>query len=252
VLARDVAAVSDGMILCRGKERDEQTPILPETLEILRELAEGLGPDEEVIRSSRDWGGKAHRMGQDGVRKIIRLLFRRAGLEGFKGHDLRRTFATLVTEAGGDEFVATRLLRDKVPGQSDRYINYPAARLREHLAAYSPLRHLDDPMKPARSRQPTPPSPDETAPVPLDAAPKSIENVKAGGGKISPGRQNKLPRQRFSSCVDGGVTPKDGGCNGGDGGELNSVLTHQLVCSLLNQLAALGRTAEIVRHLFDR
>jgi hypothetical protein len=145
-----------------------------------------------------------------GVRKIIRLLFRRAGLEGFKGHDLRRTFATLVTEAGGDEFVATRLLRDKVPGQSDRYINYPAARLREHLAAYSPLRHLDDPMKPARSRQPTPPPPDETAPVPLDAAPKSIEHVKGGETRSPRAGKTNSPANGFLAVLTGELPRKTG------------------------------------------
>ena len=33
-----------------------------------------------------------------------------------------------------------RLLRDKIPGQNDRYINFPMSRLREALERYSPLR----------------------------------------------------------------------------------------------------------------
>ena len=56
------------------------------------------------------------------------------------GHDLRRTFATMVRHASGDEFLAIRLIRDKVPGQSDRYINIPQNELRDALLKYSPLR----------------------------------------------------------------------------------------------------------------
>ena len=56
------------------------------------------------------------------------------------GHELRKSFATLVTTASRDEFIAMRLLRDKIPGQSDRYINYSMPLLQEALQRYSPLR----------------------------------------------------------------------------------------------------------------
>ena len=35
---------------------------------------------------------------------------------GFTGHNLRHTFATIVTEESGDLTVAMQLIRDKVPG----------------------------------------------------------------------------------------------------------------------------------------
>lgn len=60
------------------------------------------------------------------------------------GHDLRRSFATIVTAASNDELLAMRLLRDKVPGQSDRYIYFPLSRLAEALSRYSPLRIIED------------------------------------------------------------------------------------------------------------
>jgi len=56
------------------------------------------------------------------------------------GHDLRRTFCTLAREASGDEFLAMRLARDKIPGVNDRYINAHPDKLRESLLRYSPLR----------------------------------------------------------------------------------------------------------------
>ena len=69
--------------------------------------------------------------------QLVNRLFSRAGIS-YKGHDLRRTFATLVREASGDEFLAMRLIRDKIPGQNDRYISFSTVRLREALESYSP------------------------------------------------------------------------------------------------------------------
>ena len=71
--------------------------------------------------------------------QLVGRLFRRAGIEGFTGHDLRRTFATLVTTASKDEFLAMRLIRDSVPGLSNRYIKYPMGQLADALKKYSPV-----------------------------------------------------------------------------------------------------------------
>ncbi len=58
----------------------------------------------------------------------------------YTGHDLRRSFCTLVREASGDEFLAMRLARDKIPGVNDRYINTDPIKLKESLLKYSPIR----------------------------------------------------------------------------------------------------------------
>ena len=55
----------------------------------------------------------------------------------YRGHDLRRTFGTLVAEVSGDELLGMRLLRDRVQGVNDRYIIRDLSGL---LARYSPLR----------------------------------------------------------------------------------------------------------------
>jgi integrase len=65
--------------------------------------------------------------------QLVARLFRRAGIEGFTGHDLRRTFAMLVTVASEDEFLAMRLIRDVVSGLSNRYIRYPMDQLADGL-----------------------------------------------------------------------------------------------------------------------
>jgi len=66
-------------------------------------------------------------------------LFSRAGIEGFTGHDLRRTFSTLVREHSGDELLAMRLIRDQVPLLNSRYISVSDTALKEGLLEHSPL-----------------------------------------------------------------------------------------------------------------
>jgi len=139
VTAGDVRSVRNGLICCRGKEREEFTPILPETQELLQKLAGTLSNADSIIRSTRIRYGTTQPLGADGMSQLIQRLFERSGLD-YRGHDLRRTFCTLVREASGDEFLAMRLARDVIPGVSNRYINYSPTRLREDLIRYSPLR----------------------------------------------------------------------------------------------------------------
>ena len=139
ITAGDVRSISDGLIWCRGKERDEYTPLLPETQELLQQLAGTLSDTELIIRSTRIRAGVTQPLGADGMSQLIQRLFDRSGIR-YKGHDLRRTFCTLVREASGDEFLAMRLARDKIHGVNDRYINAHPVKLRESLLRYTPLR----------------------------------------------------------------------------------------------------------------
>ena len=72
--------------------------------------------------------------------QLVTRLCARAGINGITGHDLRRSFATLVATTSNDEFIAMRLIRDEIPDLNERYIKFPMARLREALERYSPLR----------------------------------------------------------------------------------------------------------------
>jgi integrase len=115
ILAADVESIDNNMILVRGKERLELTPVLPETAERLKGLASGLLPEDHIFRARQTRHGRRAPLGEDGTAQMIDRLFKRAGIEGFNGHDLRRTFATLVNIASGDEYLAMRLIRDSVP-----------------------------------------------------------------------------------------------------------------------------------------
>jgi len=142
ILGGDVRRSRDDVMWCWGKERDEDAPILSETLSLLNELTpKSLPDDQPVLRSRRIRNGSTQPLGEDGISQLIDRLFARAGTERFTGHDLRRTCSTLVREASGDEILAMRLIRDKVPGYDDRYINFPLPGLVAALNRYSPL-HL--------------------------------------------------------------------------------------------------------------
>ncbi len=138
--AGDVRKAHDGQIWCWGKEKNEWAPYLAETLTLLLALTpDTLSDKEPVLRSTRIRQGSTQPLGEDGMAQLIGRLLARAGMD-YLGHDLRRTFATLVRQASRDEFLAMRLIRDIIPGQSKRYINFPMSELVEALQRYSPLR----------------------------------------------------------------------------------------------------------------
>ena len=55
---------------------------------------------------------------------------------GFTGHNLRHTFATIVTEESGDLTVATQLIRDQVPGVALWYVERDLPALLERYSRY--------------------------------------------------------------------------------------------------------------------
>jgi integrase len=139
VKARDVRAISNGLIEVDGKERRELTPILGSTAKKLIQLAAGLQPEEYVFRAHQARLGERAPLGEDGMLKLIKRIMAAAGIADVAGHDLRRTFATLATEAGADHFLVMRLLRDIIPGVGNRYILFPRDKLVAALERYSPL-----------------------------------------------------------------------------------------------------------------
>jgi integrase len=140
ILAGDVRRAADGQIWVWGKERNESAPILAETLKTLTHLTPAcLADDQPIIRSRRIRQGGTQPLGEKGVHLLVAPLFKKAGLD-VRGHDLRRTFATLVRQASKDEFLAMRLIRDQVPDLHDRYISFPVSDLVTALNRYSPIR----------------------------------------------------------------------------------------------------------------
>jgi len=67
ITAGDVRSIRDGIIWCRGKEREELTPLLRETEELLKQLVGTLSDDEPIIRSTRMRVGMTQPLGEDGM-----------------------------------------------------------------------------------------------------------------------------------------------------------------------------------------
>ena len=76
---------------------------------------------------------------------MVKRMLAGADLTGFRGHNLRNTFATLVERASGDLTIAMALIRDKVPGVASRYVTRDLPTL---LGRYSPLRQIEDGLSP--------------------------------------------------------------------------------------------------------
>jgi hypothetical protein len=128
------------------------------------------------------------------IRDWLEDIFTRAGITGFLPHDLRRTFATLVTASSNDEFLAMRLIRDKVPGLSDRYVNYPLAQLVAALEKYSPQRQATKLVPPPTRGNPGPGAGDAVPAVVETTQPRAVSPPEAGnksggdgGGSVSTG-----------------------------------------------------------------
>jgi integrase len=127
-----VRHATDGFIWIRGKVCNEDAPILEETLALLVELAKDLQDDDLMIRTRLSAGA-----GDDTIDRDAMDVLERAGFS-INVHGLRRTFATIVAESSSDEMLAMRLIRDRLPGQTGRYIKRD---LGELLNRHTPL-HL--------------------------------------------------------------------------------------------------------------
>jgi integrase len=132
---REALYKEDSIILVRGKERKELTPVLPKTLEILAKLTlPDMGDHERIIRNKygQPMGEKAHTT-------MIRGLYQRAGIPAsFVPYDLRDTFASWVYRQSKDWFITERLMRHKLPGEGRRYARYPLHELCDDLKRLTP------------------------------------------------------------------------------------------------------------------
>jgi len=139
-----------------------------------------------------------------------------------------------VTKASHDEFLAMRLIRDRVPGCGDRYIRYLMEQLVEALEKYSPLRQI------ARLKGNTLGSDD----VKISTAVKLSPVLEAG-------------ESRDNVAVETIKVP------GGDGGESNSPsrrscpgpatsLVSSFILPVLPQLTELRRASRYIFHRLYR
>jgi hypothetical protein len=111
----------------------------------------------------------------------------------------------MVRSASGDEFLAMRLIRDRIPGVGERYIQFPKEELVRALEKYFPLRQIGpDDGKPALTGESSTPPP----------APKDSPASTSAEGEIKPTAE----AEKFS-----------GGDGGGSGIIRHVNIIHQLI-----------------------
>lgn len=140
----NIGDIADGRLMVRGKERSEWMPLLPETREVLLRLANGRSPEAPVFT------GQDGRLSHKQAYNVIKAVLGRAGVLDGKGkdmrlatHTLRKSFATLANQAGGDRATADRLLRHWKRSVADLYFGYTLEMLQGFLERYSPIRLIN-------------------------------------------------------------------------------------------------------------
>jgi len=138
----NIGDILDTQLMVRGKERNEYMPLLPETKEILLRLANGRGPQEPLFTSY-----KGRRLSHKETYNVVKAILSRAGVtkDGYRiaTHTLRKTFASLATQAGCNDRIVKRLLRHKTKDITALYVSMPMDTLRANLERYSPIRLLN-------------------------------------------------------------------------------------------------------------
>lgn len=113
----NVEDVFEDRLRIKGKEAEQFMPLLPEVREVLLPLCKGKKPSDPVFTLV-----KGKRIAGTTAEEIVRKVFDRAGIRGIRAspHTLRHTFATLLTQAGCNDYIVTRLLRHEAP----KTVNY--------------------------------------------------------------------------------------------------------------------------------
>ena len=115
----NVGDIADDKILVHGKEAEEWMPLLPEIRDALLNQAGGRAGDQPLFVSKTTGG----RLRPESINKIIRDLFKRAGINGGRPspHTLRHTYCTLMQAAGCDRYSVELLMRHQTPNTTDIY-----------------------------------------------------------------------------------------------------------------------------------
>lgn len=124
--------ISDNRLVVHGKERDETVPLQSEIREALLSLRDGRSPESPIF-----WGQRGP-LGNAGIRKIVKRVLKRVGIDGAP-HMLRHGYGTALALQGCDAHTIMRLMRHKKLNQAITYINMTDRHLAERQRQYCPL-----------------------------------------------------------------------------------------------------------------
>jgi len=137
----DIEDVREDEIFIHGKTRNEPTPVLSETRDILLKQGDGRGPGEPLFISQR-----RQRISERENHNVVKGILLRAGInrKGCCCHLLRHSFSTLAQEAGMPFPVCQRLMRHSARTQTEQYTHFSRQFLKQNLEKYSPIRLINE------------------------------------------------------------------------------------------------------------
>ena len=109
-------------------------PLSPRAVEILKELKakqKEKGIDHGYVFTNRM--GKPYSVEGQGYKRVFKTACKKAGIEDFRFHDLRHTFASYLVMSGVDLYTVQELMRHKTPQMTKRYAHLSPEHMRKEL-----------------------------------------------------------------------------------------------------------------------
>ena len=137
-LTWDMVNLSQGYITVPAKysktKETKRIPLHPKALEVLREVKEyqyKKGIDHGYVFTNRM--GKPYSVEGQGYKKVFKTACKKAGIEDFRFHDLRHTFASYLVMSGVDFYTVQELMRHSSPRMTRRYAHLSPEHIRKEL-----------------------------------------------------------------------------------------------------------------------
>ncbi len=137
-LTWDMVNLSQGYITVPAKysktKETKSIPLHPKALEVLREVKawqEKKGIDHGYVFTNRM--GKPYSVEGQGYKRVFRSACKKAGIEDFRFHDLRHTFASYLVMRGVDFYTVQELMRHSSPKMTKRYAHLSPEHIRKEL-----------------------------------------------------------------------------------------------------------------------
>ncbi len=134
----DMVNLSEGYITVSAKySKNKETkalPLHPKAIEVLKELK--AQQEEKGITHGYVFTnslGKPYSPDWDGYKRAFKTACKKAGIENFRFHDLRHTFASYLVMSGVDLYTVQELMRHSSPRMTKRYAHLSPEHIRKEL-----------------------------------------------------------------------------------------------------------------------
>ena len=132
---KDVDLFRRVVVIHQGKtEQNKTIPLTPTAMDVLKRRV-------RHIRTSLVFPSvNGTRITNTNLGRAFRKALKRAGIEGFRFHDLRHTFASRLAMAGKDLYVIQKLLGHREPRMVQRYAHHSVESLRSGIEGLETLK----------------------------------------------------------------------------------------------------------------